>query len=108
MNFKQKMVGVNKNIIKKHEDATWTKISTSGDGKTFILKQFDGDTLDTIALTIEELNAIHDFVNQADVEEEYCESCSRPKDYCRNFECAHPCDVCGNRSDDCSCSGEGA
>ena len=67
MNFKQKMIGVNKNIIKKHEDATWTKISTSGDGKTFILKQFDGDTLDTIALTIEELNAIHDFVNNEEV-----------------------------------------
>ena len=37
-------------------------------------------------------------------QETYCESCSRPKEYCKNYECETPCMVCANKSDECSCS----
>ena len=47
----------------KHDNATWTKFSLSGDG-IIVLKQFNGDTLDTIALTKEEVNNICDMVNE--------------------------------------------
>ena len=63
MKYNQAMIGVNKGK-EKAENSCWTKISIAGDGKTFILKQFDGSSLDTIALSIEEINDICDFANK--------------------------------------------
>lgn len=63
MKYKQKMIGVNKGR-EKVENSFWTKISKTSDGKTFILKQFDGTTLDTIALSREEIYDIINFVNK--------------------------------------------
>tara|TARA_R100000781_G_scaffold113785_2_gene83057 strand:- start:1062 stop:1259 length:198 start_codon:yes stop_codon:yes gene_type:complete len=62
MKFKQKMIGVNK-VKEKNENASWTKISLADEGFV-ILKQFDGITLDTIALTKEEVNEICKFVDK--------------------------------------------
>lgn len=62
MKFKQKMIGVNK-VKEKNENASWTKIALADEGFV-ILKQFDGITLDTIALTKEEVNEICKFVDK--------------------------------------------
>ena len=62
MKFKQKMIGVNK-AKEKNENASWTKIALADEGFV-ILKQFDGITLDTIALTKEEVNEICKFVDK--------------------------------------------
>ena len=62
MKYKQKMIGVDKGK-EKSENALWTKISKTTDNNIFLLKQFDGETLDTIALTRQEINNIINFID---------------------------------------------
>ena len=59
--FKQTMI--KRGWASDENEPTWTKLTISSN-HNIVLKQFDGDTLDCIALSKEDIRKIFDIVNK--------------------------------------------